>query len=216
MPHPAGGYFADDGGRVPGVTTVLGRFKEAGPLIHWAWKLGIEGKDYRKVRDEAAGIGTLAHALVEADIHKAPAVSLEGYTKDQIEAALRSFDAFKQWAKGNKFKVTDTEVQMVSQTYRFGGTIDGCYMGKKRVIWDIKTSASVYPEYLCQLAAYRWLWNETHPDDPCEPGGHIVRFDKINGDFGHFFFSDLDDAWMAFLHMRALYDLMKKIETRVK
>ena len=41
-----------DGITIPGVTTVLGIIDKSGPLIHWAWKLGMEGKDYKKVRDE--------------------------------------------------------------------------------------------------------------------------------------------------------------------
>ncbi len=40
-------YRTADGTQVPGVTTVLGSslgWKTPG-LIHWAWKLGTEGKD---------------------------------------------------------------------------------------------------------------------------------------------------------------------------
>ena len=37
-------YRAADGKRVPGVTTVLGKFKDPGGLIHWAWELGRDAK----------------------------------------------------------------------------------------------------------------------------------------------------------------------------
>ena len=69
MPTAKAGYYLVDGTRVPSVTTVLGRFKESGPLIHWAWGLGIQGKDYREERDKAADAGTLAHAAVAAWAH---------------------------------------------------------------------------------------------------------------------------------------------------
>lgn len=36
MPTPKKGYFTSKGERVPGVTTILGRFKDSGALIHWA------------------------------------------------------------------------------------------------------------------------------------------------------------------------------------
>jgi hypothetical protein len=42
-----GKYRLADGTRVPSVTEILSRFKEGGALIHWAWRLGMEGEDYR-------------------------------------------------------------------------------------------------------------------------------------------------------------------------
>lgn len=216
MPHPKEGYWLEpEHERVPGTTTILGRFKDAGPLIHWAWKLGTEGQDYRKVRDDAASIGTIAHSMVESWIHKEE-FDRTPHSQEFLASADRSFTAFLDWAAAHKFQVTDTEVRLVSRKWRFGGTPDGFLVDGKRVIVDFKTSASVYPEYLCQLAAYRALWNEIHPDDLCEDGGHILRFDKTYGDFGHFHFTDLADAWEAFKHMRGLYDLMGRLSKRVK
>jgi len=40
--------------RIPGTTTVIGRFKESGGLIYWAWDQGQQGLDYRQTRDAAA------------------------------------------------------------------------------------------------------------------------------------------------------------------
>ena len=36
-PHPIGGYKVD-GVKVPGVTTILGRFKDSGGLLYWAFE----------------------------------------------------------------------------------------------------------------------------------------------------------------------------------
>ena len=66
MAHPI--YKNAEGKRLPSVTTIIGRFKDSGGFVHWAWDLGIQGIDYRKVRDAAADAGTIAHHLVEADI----------------------------------------------------------------------------------------------------------------------------------------------------
>jgi len=62
-------YRTKDGVRVPSVTTIIGRFKESGGLIHWAWALGMEGKDYRQVRDSAADAGSLAHSMIYETNH---------------------------------------------------------------------------------------------------------------------------------------------------
>lgn len=48
MPTAKAGYFTSKGERVPGTTTVIGRFKNSGGLIHWAWELGY--KPYRESR----------------------------------------------------------------------------------------------------------------------------------------------------------------------
>ena len=67
----------EDGKRVPGVTTILGRFKESGGLIQWAYNCGRDGIDMNAARDNAANAGALAHALIDADIHGADADALE-------------------------------------------------------------------------------------------------------------------------------------------
>jgi hypothetical protein len=36
MAHPSGGYHNKDGQRVPGTTTIIGRFKDSGGLMYWA------------------------------------------------------------------------------------------------------------------------------------------------------------------------------------
>lgn len=48
MPTPKKGYYTKKGERVPGVTTILGRFKDSGALIHWANQLAYE--PYRHAR----------------------------------------------------------------------------------------------------------------------------------------------------------------------
>src|SRR5207247_1837939 len=68
MGRPAGGYKLPNGQPVPGVTTILSRFKESGGLLYWAWSQGRDGKELYEDRDRAAEVGTVAHALVEQHI----------------------------------------------------------------------------------------------------------------------------------------------------
>ena len=209
------GYFLKDGvTKVPSVTTILGRFKESGGLIHWAWKLGTEGRDYREVRDSAANAGTMAHEAVEAWIHGQEYAWTGEPTV--VERARKSFGAFLEWADQTKLKVTHTEIPLVSEQHRFGGTFDAIMVNGKRAMGDFKTSNALYPEYLCQIAAYGKLWEEHHPDEPIDGGFILLRFDKEYGDFTHRWWGELDSAWEAFLHLRALYELEKELKQRIK
>ena len=219
MGRPAGGLYPklEDGTRPPSVTGICKNDCEG--LVYWAWKLGTEGKDYRKVRDDAASAGTIAHELVEASI-KGEVYDWESKRdcSDEVRlAALQGFRAYQSWAEQSKLEVISTEVPLVSQAYRFAGTFDalGRLGGSEQVyLLDWKTSASIYPEYLMQIAAYKQLVEENGIAKI--EGFHLCRFAKEHGDFSHHYFPDLSDAWEAFQLKRKLYDLMGALKKRVK
>lgn len=214
MPTQKGGYFVADGTRVPSVTTILGRFKSSEALIKWAWEQGRDGKDYRETRDAAATAGTMAHAAVEAWVRGRP---FEWAGEPAIVAkAKRSFGAFLEWAQETKFRVIETEIPLVSERHRFGGTFDAILINNHRVMGDYKTSGGVYSEYLMQVAAYGILWDEHHPDEPITGGYALLRFDKIYGDFKFHRWMELDRAREAFLHLRAVYEIDHELRARAK
>lgn len=215
MSRPKTGYRLADNTRVPGVTTIIGKFKEAGGLIHWAWQLGIDGKDYREVRDQAAGIGNIAHDMVECHI-RGKEFDPSPYDKPDVDKAENSFLAFLEWAGQTSLKPIETETSLISEKHRFGGTLDAMLVSGKLALGDWKTSNSIYPEYLLQLAAYKVLWEENRPDQPITGGFHLLRFDKTHGDFAHFYYGNLDEAAEAFLLERRLYDLMSALKKRTK
>lgn len=207
-------YKNKAGSRLPSVTTVISRFKESGGLIHWAWNLGIEGKDYRQERDAAATAGTIAHQMVEARLrgedYTPPTVDVETLGK-----ANGGFEAYLTWERMTKVSIVHSEVSLVSENYGYGGTLDaiGEFEGK-RVLIDWKTSNSVYQDYLIQLAAYKTLWEENYPDHPIDGGFHLCRFGKEHGDFAHHYYPDLSDAWEQFQLYRRAYDLDKALKKR--
>lgn len=213
MATQKGGYHTKDGVKVPSVTTVLSRFKEAGGLIHWAWQLGKEGKDYRDVRDEAADCGTMAHEAVE---HWIKGLEWKWVYPEQekTKRAQKAYNAFLEWANQTQLKVTHTEVALVSEKHKFGGTLDAMLIQGKRSLGDWKTSNKVYPEYLVQVAAYGILWEENFPDQPIEGGYHLLRFDKEYGDFHHSWWSELESAKRAFLLLREAYEIDKELKKR--
>ncbi len=217
MARPSG-YYTEDGKRVPGVTTILGRFKESGGLIHWAWTEGKEGRDYRDSRDTAASAGHVAHDLVEKWIH---GLAIEYGDLYSIEASIRdrawtAFQAFEKWATQTKLKATHTEMPLVSEKHRFGGTFDALLVDGRRAMGDWKTSNGIYPDYLAQVAAYAILWEEHYPDEPIDGGFHLLRFDKTYGDFHHHYWSELEAGKRYFLNLRAAYEDDKELKARAK
>ena len=204
-----------DGVRVPSVTTVLGRFREIGGLLHWGWNLGMQGKDYRAERDAAADCGTCAHSMVECKI-RGKKFDPSLYPKEILDPALVAFGAFERWAKQSHLKPVKTELALVSQQYKFGGTIDAVALGKNDLrLLDWKTSNSTYPEHLTQLAAYGILWKENFPKKPIK-GYELVRFSKAEGDFNHYSFTDLTKEEEMFLLLRKAYELDSAIKKRVR
>lgn len=211
-------YKDTSGKRLPSVTTILSRFKDSGALLYWANTQGLEGKTLDQARIPAATAGTMAHSLVEAHLNKQPLPELSG-DADVIAKARRAFEAFLTWSEMSRLEIRHTEVSLVSDTHKFGGTLDAIGIingGNGLALIDWKTSNSVYSDYLYQMAAYRLLWEETYPEHPITGGFHLCRFSKEDGDYAHHHFPSLDEEAETFLIMRRLYDRVKATEKRVR
>lgn len=218
--RPKAGYKNAAGESVPGVTTVIGRFKDSGALLFWAFaqgKLAEQGKIgglYEK-RDEAADAGTLAHSLIEADLHgDNPADLLVNVAEDTRIKAQNAFKQFEKWRTQSGIRIIATEMPLVSERYQFGGTPDAIgLIGDEVVLLDWKTSNGVYQDYLIQLAAYKVLIEEC-TEYRITGGFHLLRFAKESADFAHHYWGELDDAWRAFVLYREAWDLDKKLKKR--
>jgi hypothetical protein len=211
-------YRDSSGARVPSVTTILSRFKDSGGLLYWANECGLNGQTLDQARAPATTAGTIAHAMVEADIHGK--VYTPHGSPDIIAKAANAFAAYKSWSQMTRLEVLYTEVPLVSNIHRFGGCLDAVgivrAVGNGLAMCDWKTSNALYADYALQLAAYGILWNETYPDSPIEGGYHLLRFAKEEGDFVHAHFPDLSKEAQTFLKMRELYDMVKSVEKRFK
>ena len=152
-------YKTSSGERVPGATTITGLLNKP-QLVSWANRLGLEGIDSSKYTDEAAAVGTLAHALVQADLTGEP-VNLRLYSPQQVDLAENSVLSWFEWKKQHKIEVIFVEKQMVSDTMRYGGTLDCyCKLDGRPTLLDFKTGKAIYEEYFVQLAAYAELLRE--------------------------------------------------------
>lgn len=176
---------------VPGVTTILRQFQFPEPLINWAYKCGVEGKNIYEIKNEATSIGKIFHDSIlsyytnENFIFKPP----ENIPAKQKEILNRLFDSFVNWEKSSGFKFIHGEVPFVCLLHGFGGTID-CIgtIDNKPVILDWKTSNRLSDEYCIQIAAYIYLLRMGHyvgegrldidRDFRDNVSGMLVRFDK--------------------------------------
>jgi hypothetical protein len=217
MARPKQGYFLEDGTRVVGVTTPISRFKDSGALIHWAWDLGMKGINYREARDSAASIGTLGHDLIEQRIHGVEPCCPDGTEPEMCGKALQALASFDEWAKRSSLEIVETELSLVSEFHRYGGTIDAiARVAGKLTVLDLKTSARVYPDNILQVAAYARLWNEHNGREEifC---ADVLRVSKETGDFAHHHFGPdtLELGFIQFRNFLTAYETDKRIKKLV-
>lgn len=156
-------YKTSDGKRVAGATTITGLLNKP-YLIKWANNLGLEGIDSSKYTDEAASIGTLAHAIVQAHL-TGETLDYTMFSPRQVDLAENSVISYLNWEAQHDIKPIMCEVPMVSDTMMYGGTVD-CYCTLDGVptLVDFKTGKAIYDEYFVQTAAYAELLKEKgHP-----------------------------------------------------
>jgi len=202
-------YELPNGIKVPGVTTVLGILNKPA-LVIWANRLGLQGIDSSKYRDEMADIGTLAHQMI-VDYFKGEETDTSEYSKPQIELAENCLLSFWEWEKRRKIEVILAEKPLVSSEYGFGGTIDCfCNLDGQPTLLDFKTGKAIYPEMFYQLAAYEQLLAEA---------GYLIEVTRIlrigrdeDEGFEERSVGKLDKHFEIFKHCLSIYNLKKDIK----
>lgn len=189
----------------------------------------LERANFRNQSMQAAEAGTLAHDLVEEWINGTTVQKEQlklltsrklsvrkNVPKETAEQALKAFANFRTWSQTVEFRPHETELHLDCDEPPFHGTVD-CVgkVNNEQCVIDWKTSKALYPDYLCQIAAYGILWNVNNPDEPIK-GYHLLRFDKSSADFHHHYFKELEDAEQLFLYLCDCYDLVRKVEARAK
>lgn len=157
-------YITPSGEEVPGATTIIGVMDKGPGLLSWAYNCGLKGIDYRKVKDEAASIGTLGHFMAECFL-KGDEPDISAFSGQDIEKATVSFLKFKEWWEEEEMSLVHSELQLVHPKLRYGGTLDVVARDRKNrlCLVDLKTSKAVYrKEMFSQIAAYDQLYNSTH------------------------------------------------------
>jgi len=201
-------YKTKDGERVPSVTTILHVLDKGNALMEWAWKCGVDGLDYKAVRDQSASIGTLAHSMILDHLTGTPGDNT-GYSEQDIVVANEALKSYLEWEGKHKLKVIIAELPMISEQYRYGGTLDlFAELDGIPTLIDFKTTGGIYAEHFHQVSAYRQLLLEA---------GHapkdfkILRISKQSDEkFEERTLSKLDLHFQIFLKCRELYELQKE------
>lgn len=227
-------YFHADGKQVVGVTTYLNVLgKDA--LMPWAAKEEREGviqwfKDgkqfwdlpkpyfYAGKRDKAADLGTIAHARIEAWLHKTT-LDPEGLDEALYAASLAPLERFCEWWDGEGLTLVSSEEQLVHPELRYGGTLDFVARDRagKLVLGDIKTTKAnqswPYPTVIAQVAAYRALWEQSR--FPIKIGRVVVvRVGKTPEDLGQQVWltpKKLDAGMRLFLAAKDAYEAQREL-----
>jgi hypothetical protein len=201
-------YKLKSGTLIPGVTTVLALLDK--PAIHyWIAKQTREGKDWTKVRDEAADIGSIAHYLILTDL-KNIKPDLSDYAQVDIDKAYNAMKSYYAWRKMNEVKSLDVECSLISERWGYGGTFDllANVNGIDTLI-DFKTSGALYPEYSTQIGAYFELIRE---NKNITVAGKLIRINKANNDdFEIKTVDQLEKRFELFKHLLRVYNLQKEL-----
>ena len=213
-------YRLRNGDTVPSVTTVLdsqlGWSKRV--LISWARREALAGRDPDKILRDTGDTGTCAHLLIQGFLECVGVdVDVADFSENQIKSGCRAFESFKSWYGTKELEIISTELEVVSEEYRYGGTLDILARGKQgssegTLLIDLKTSKAVYPEHIVQVAAYGRAYEEQENKhiDSCE----ILHLGKDGSGYSQHVISPghIETAWEVFLHCRELYDLQKKLK----
>lgn len=134
--------------------------------------------NYRKVKKEAADIGSLVHRVLEQELKaraglvphptlplKADLLLAPGLTPDMVEKANLCVKAGFEFFDRHELVVIQSEAPRWSPTYGYIGTGDLiAKLNGVLSVLDFKTGKRPYAEYFLQTAAYQHAYQEEFPD----------------------------------------------------
>jgi len=156
-----------------------------------------------KIKEQAADLGTQAHAFIDLIIHgNAPET-----VPEEIAGPIQSF---RDWWMKSGIELVMGDTKVASLLYGYGGSLDALgWRNEKFVILDWKTSNNVYTEYALQVAAYAQAFYETYGVSCAE--AVIVRFGKKPPiDFEARDLCDLSLSFKTFLDAKSLKENLDK------
>ena len=207
---PTGNYLLK-GKKVPSVTTIISRFKNATGLIIWSNKLGLQGINYFDELKKAGDTGTALHDLAELFILN------KKYQLPDDPIAIHCFQQFIDWWDSINCEVIWTEKKYTSKKLNVGGCPDLLVkQDGKYILVDFKTSKAVYSDMLIQLSCYKSLIEEN--DNIEIDRAVIVRFQKDDDEteIKKFFTEDLAVGLKQFKLLRKAFDLDKDLNKILK
>lgn len=168
MATPKGGYFNAAGDKLPGVTTVLGRFKDSGGLLYWAHGVGKEQQDVIW-KNRIGAWGQMLHKDYAASYFGAPMDKLlSADTRQRIESGTwepapessRLYDVSEKAAAAGTIAHDMIEAQIKGQVYRHPENVEP---------ETLKKAINAFGQYL------EWLDNTKITVTETEFGSHSEK-----------------------------------------
>lgn len=149
-------------------------------------------KAWENVSQEAKDIGTDVHDYIQQYISfqlnctRIPKDYVEKPTPPTDDRAKKWVIAFLKWHKESMIEYLHSEKIIYSKKYNYCGIFDVAYWkDNKFILWDFKTSKSIYEDYINQVVGYVIAYEEEYPKEHFD-WVSILRFDKETGDFEEF------------------------------
>lgn len=176
-------YVLKDGTEVKGASTIAKVDDEMGNrLAAWANKLGRQNINSSKYKDATADAGNAAHFMIQCHFQrKIP--DFRKISQEAVDIGSDIFNRFMNWWVDNDLKWIASELELVSELYRYGGTTDLVASDHKDRIWlmDVKTSKGIYFNQKTQLAGLGQLWNENCKTDAVQrPHAHSLNYPEYH------------------------------------
>lgn len=209
----AKGHYRNAIGEIIGsVTTILNELNKPA-LVRWANRLGLQGIDSTKYKDELAEIGTLTHYLIMCRMHEEEP-EVDEYSLKQIDLAQECYQKYINWEALNPIRPIMSEVPLISERYQYGGTPDlYALCDKDLIIVDFKTNAKgIFDENVYQVAAYENLFIENGYRVTRVHILRIGRQDREGFEEKIVTRSELDAGFEIFLRCNDIYRLKKGLE----
>lgn len=148
-------YYQGNKKQVQGVTTVISNHNgDKGGMVYAAWKLGLEGINYKEEWKQKADAGTIAHEMIRAHLLNIDYEPASLYGDKLVDQAVIAFKGFLEWKAGFKqFEIILVEVPLVSEELPYGFTLDlyAILDGLYSVV-DFKTGKAIYWNHKVQMA----------------------------------------------------------------
>ena len=168
--------YYHDGREVPSCTTIVQLLNKP-ELVGWANHMGFKRINSKQFLEKRAALGTHCHKLFE-QYFKGAFMTASGedefLNKEEYRMTIYKFRMVELYFEKFGIEVLNTELAMEGKTY--GGTLDliaynrpGDYL----MIFDLKTSKSVYQSHWMQLMGYVQLLEEVY-DLPVKEIGVIL------------------------------------------
>lgn len=175
-------YFNKSGNEVPSCTTIVGLLNKP-ELIGWANHMGFRKVNVTNFLNKKACFGTECHSIAEqylTGLMYKDRPTNSTLSDWEYEELLKKLQVIQLFFDQKGISVVNTEMKM--QGERYGGTLDLlCRDNEGRfLLFDFKTSKSVYNSHWLQLAGYSMLLKEVHQIDVSKIG--IILLSKLPQD----------------------------------